>query len=341
MTLTYISFFILFCSGMTGAHNCANDSECYANGNECDGIPDAMCVCKNGHCKTSRGCGVMGAFFKTECSTCDEADCEDSGACFWDSTNCREIPEAISAKEGDNKCVNDGECYANGNLCDGIPDAMCVCKNEHCKTSPGCGVMGAFFKTECAACNEEDCEDYGACYWDSTKCIEAPEARPVEPGTNVCATASDCRQNGNLCDGLADATCICKNNACKISSGCGVMGAFFTRECSTCNEEDCEDEDACGWDASGRKCFGFIKTVPTDLLCTEADDCSSKGKPCYSLADAYCVCKNNRCKISSGCGRVGAFFNRECSSCNQEDCADEGLCVWMRGTCRPATWGGK
>ena len=94
--------------------------------------------------------------------------------------------------------------------------------------------MGAFFKTECSTCNEEDCEDYGACYWDSTKCIEAPEAGPGEPGVttiilydslridfakgnNVCATAFDCRQNGNLCDGLADATCICKNNMCKIS----------------------------------------------------------------------------------------------------------------------------
>ena len=46
------------------------------------------------------GCGVVGAFFKTECSTCNEEDCEDSGACVWDSTTCREIPEALPAKQG-------------------------------------------------------------------------------------------------------------------------------------------------------------------------------------------------------------------------------------------------
>ena len=25
------------------------------------------------------------------------------------------------------------------------------------------------------------------------------------------------------------------------------MGAFFIRECSTCNKDDCEDEGACKW----------------------------------------------------------------------------------------------
>ena len=36
----------------------------------------------------------------------------------------------------------------------------------------GCGTMGAFFKTECHTCTEEDCEDEGACKWKKGKCME-------------------------------------------------------------------------------------------------------------------------------------------------------------------------
>ena len=30
-------------------------------------------------------------------------------------------------------------------------------------------------------------------------------------------------------------------------AGCGTMGAFFFRNCSTCTEESCEDAGACSW----------------------------------------------------------------------------------------------
>ena len=30
-------------------------------------------------------------------------------------------------------------------------------------------------------------------------------------------------------------------------AGCGTMGAFFLKNCSTCAEEDCEDAGACSW----------------------------------------------------------------------------------------------
>eukprot|EP00092_Neocalanus_flemingeri_P077406 GFUD01096131.1.p1 GENE.GFUD01096131.1~~GFUD01096131.1.p1 ORF type:complete len:149 (+),score=46.63 GFUD01096131.1:28-447(+) len=62
-----------------------------------------------------------------------------------------------------------------------------------------------------------------------------------------CQTWEDCNKNGKKCDGIQDVGCICKNGQCKISSGCGTMGAFFFTPCSNCEEEDCEDEEACKW----------------------------------------------------------------------------------------------
>eukprot|EP00090_Calanus_glacialis_P032018 TRINITY_DN53122_c0_g1_i1.p1 TRINITY_DN53122_c0_g1~~TRINITY_DN53122_c0_g1_i1.p1 ORF type:complete len:101 (-),score=17.31 TRINITY_DN53122_c0_g1_i1:31-333(-) len=69
------------------------------------------------------------------------------------------------------------------------------------------------------------------------------EWREDEP----CTVREDCYENGKMCDGLMDAGCICKEGMCKISSGCGTMGAFFSIECADCGEEDCEDEGACKW----------------------------------------------------------------------------------------------
>ena len=36
------------------------------------------------------GCGIMGAFFKTECGTCDSEGCEDEGVCKWMGGKCKE-----------------------------------------------------------------------------------------------------------------------------------------------------------------------------------------------------------------------------------------------------------
>eukprot|EP00091_Calanus_sinicus_P005337 TRINITY_DN15783_c0_g1_i1.p3 TRINITY_DN15783_c0_g1~~TRINITY_DN15783_c0_g1_i1.p3 ORF type:complete len:114 (-),score=25.60 TRINITY_DN15783_c0_g1_i1:402-743(-) len=69
-----------------------------------------------------------------------------------------------------------------------------------------------------------------------------------------CKTWSDCMKNGKKCDGIQDVSCICKNGQCKISSGCGTMGAFFFTKCSDCTEEDCEDEGACKWQ-DGSSCL--------------------------------------------------------------------------------------
>merc|ERR1712215_514487 len=64
-----------------------------------------------------------------------------------------------------------------------------------------------------------------------------------------CRSYEDCRKDGKKCENITDVTCICKNGQCKISSNCGIYGAFFFTACSDpiCNEENCEDVGACKW----------------------------------------------------------------------------------------------
>merc|ERR1719233_2656141 len=94
-----------------------------------------------------------------------------------------------------------------------------------------------------------------------------------------CRTYDDCMKDGKKCDGLMDAGCICKNGKCKISSGCGTMGAFFFTKCSTCSEDDCEDEGACKWEKGkckeeeklDKECHGSVR-LSEDKVVTEDTD---------------------------------------------------------------------
>jgi len=68
--------------------SCTTWDDCYKDGKMCDGVMDAGCLCKNGQCKKSSGCGI---FEFTSCSTCNEEDCEDEGACQWMNWGCRAL----------------------------------------------------------------------------------------------------------------------------------------------------------------------------------------------------------------------------------------------------------
>merc|ERR1711915_872635 len=163
--------------------SCKKADDCYTNQKRCDRIQDVGCICKNGSCKISSGCGTMGAFFKTECGTCSEEDCEDESACKWTGGKCMDVKgnrQTNRASRGrtsrDESCRKADDCYKNGKKCDGIQDVVCICKKGLCKISSGCGIMGAFFKTECNTCTEEDCEDEGACKWKKGKCMASGAA---------------------------------------------------------------------------------------------------------------------------------------------------------------------
>eukprot|EP00091_Calanus_sinicus_P002927 TRINITY_DN13061_c0_g1_i1.p2 TRINITY_DN13061_c0_g1~~TRINITY_DN13061_c0_g1_i1.p2 ORF type:complete len:104 (-),score=5.21 TRINITY_DN13061_c0_g1_i1:106-417(-) len=91
--LTCCLFALSVFSSCLANESCTTLDDCYKNGKVCDGIQDVGCICKNGLCKISSGCGTFGAFFRTGCETCGEEGCEDEGACKWIGGKCMEISE--------------------------------------------------------------------------------------------------------------------------------------------------------------------------------------------------------------------------------------------------------
>merc|ERR1712129_641272 len=74
-----------FGQGQFGDESCKTREDCYGDNMMCALIQDAGCICKDGMCKISSGCGTNGAFFFTPCTAphCDQEDCEDEGVCHW------------------------------------------------------------------------------------------------------------------------------------------------------------------------------------------------------------------------------------------------------------------
>jgi len=224
----------------------------------------------------------------------------------------------IRSCKGNDPCNFDDDCFRDGKLCEGIQDVGCICKNNICKISANCGKQGAFFLRECWTCVQEDCEDEGVCRWEDGEC------RPKQDES--CAYAEDCYSSGKMCDGIQDVGCLCKGGQCKISAGCGTMGAFFRKDCSFCRENDCEDEGACVWN-NGR----CNELYEVGNQCNSTDDCQATVDWCQS---ERCVCSQGSCKVSSGCG---ANQSLPCDQCGKLGCEDEDVCLWSEGKCQTKT----
>merc|ERR1719334_1895352 len=72
---------------------CKITDDCYKNAylncTQADLNSGTGCVCKNGKCKITVGCGIKQGFQDhPKCSECDEEDCEDNGLCSWSQGKC-------------------------------------------------------------------------------------------------------------------------------------------------------------------------------------------------------------------------------------------------------------
>jgi len=179
--------------------------------------------------------------------------------------------------------------------------------------------------------------DVGDCDF-TTSCL-------VDPGSgSYCEATQDCYSFGNTCDPAPPGSsgCVCKNNICKLSSGCGTAGLNWFNKCSECSSEDCEDEGVCSFVhgiCTGPEDYPDSSPTPDGGVstgtCDTAQDCYSFGNACDPPppGSSGCVCKNNVCKLSSGCGTAGLNWFNKCSECSAEDCEDEGVCSFRRGRC--------
>jgi len=209
-------------------NSCTTYEDCSKEGKMCFQLADAGCICKNGQCKISSGCGTQGAFFRTACSTCSQEDCEDEGACKWVNNQCTPGSPTPTASVSGCTTIAGDSCRFPFTFKGVKYDA---CTTDHSENgAPWCAVqvnnIGRVVRGRWGDCA-------GNC--------------PGSATDETCKTFEDCRRPGKKCHQLADASCICKNGQCKISSGCGTHGAFFRTACNTCNQDDCEDEGACKW----------------------------------------------------------------------------------------------
>jgi len=193
-----------------------------------------------------------------------------SDGCNTCSCNSGEVSSTLMLCPSSN-CYEGGLSYSDGETwqcSDGCNTCSCnsgkVSSTRMLCPSPNCPSETPGFNTACRTAEEGLSCEYGS----QTCCGETLPAVVMECSQNTwvgyyvdtvcmlggscptdesCTTLDDCYTDGKMCDGIMDAGCLCKNGQCKISSGCGTHGAFFFTPCSSCNEDDCEDEEACQW----------------------------------------------------------------------------------------------
>jgi len=146
--------------------------------NTCSCLPDGQFICTLALCppKTTGGMEVVG----TKCQDSSGATREPGATWEEDCNTCSCLPSGQvgctfvlcppKTTDIDESCTSADDCYKFGKKCHGIQDVGCICKNGQCKISSGCGTHGAFFYTACSTCDEEGCEDEGACKWTNGKC---------------------------------------------------------------------------------------------------------------------------------------------------------------------------
>jgi len=138
----------------------------------------------------------------------------------------------------------------------------------------------------------------------------------------------------------------CKNEPKAVDCKSGQLSSDVCGCCDRCANAEGE---TCGglWNRGGH-CADHLyckhdlilgmtrRGVCKPNTCSTREDCYKEGMMCGSKdADLVneCLCKNGKCKRSSGCGTdlYGRFI--KCSQCRNYDCEDEGRCLLKKGKC--------
>lgn len=117
-------------------------------------------------------------------------------------------------------CTTKDDCYSYGNLCDGrVGGNGCICKNNKCKLSSGCGTgpLNVFYP--CSQCSYEDCEDEGVCVNSPNGFCEGPEDWPPLPG-DCCGSGGDCHAHGEEWTVSSCTSCFCQNGQEYCTGAC-------------------------------------------------------------------------------------------------------------------------
>ena len=325
-----------------GAACNADDNPCTLNDackdSKCDaGKPKACsnedpcllgkCSIADGSCKytfqASSACNDGNACTENETCVTDVCkgtgiSCDDKNTCTSDScdskTGCTHANVAGACDDG-SKCTDKDSCDAG--KCTGTAvDAATFCDDKNpcttdtCDVAKGCvGAPGTGSKCDDGnPCTDGDtCKD-GKCSSDINNC--------------ACQTDAECKDDGNLCNGILFCDKSKQPFVCKVKDTSIV-------KCDTSLNGECQTNQC---DPISGKCGfakkpDFLQCNADDSLCTVGDVC--KDGKCAPGAVQACDDKNP-CTDDSCDAKLGCVFKPNTSPCNADDnaCTENDACAF-------------
>ncbi len=324
------------CQGGTNTCACQTDVDCPSDGNACNGVYG----CANGFCKAKVGSVVIcDATGNTPCksNTCDSA----TGVCGFVS-----LANGATCDDGD-ACTLATACTEG--TCTG--GSAVNCADDNTCTADGCSpAQGCYHLNGNGPCDDgnpcttgDQCAG-GACVSGTSNCN--------------CAIDSDCKDDGNRCNGiptcvtgqctvLATSIVTCDpstNTACTVavctpSKGvcepAAVPDGTACSDGSVCTSKDqciggscggtlasCDDGNACSTDSCDP--LTGCKNTANTLPCNDGNDCTS-GDACAGGACVGGVTTCTACQIDLDCKDDGDL-------CNGTPSCQAGVCKTKPGS---------
>ncbi len=355
-----------------GATCNADDNPCTVNDackdSKCDpGKPKACsnedscllgkCSIADGSCKytfqTAAACNDGNACTEGETCTVDVCkgtpiSCDDKNACTSDSCDPKAggcIHNKVSgACDDGSKCTEKDSC-ADGKCVGAALDVSATCDDKNPCTADACDIVKGCVTT---AASGSKCDDGNPCT-DGDTCKDGKCASDIN--NCACQGDGDCKDDGNLCNGIlfcdkAKQPFVCKvkdtsivacdatlNGECQINvcdPGTGKCGFSKKPDFLQCNADDslCTVGDTC---KDGKCAHGTVQTCDDKNPCSD-DTCDPKQGCVFKPNTAPCNADDNACTENDACA-FGACVSGKVKACDSGDQCVTGKCSIIDGKC--------
>jgi sulfatase modifying factor 1 len=305
------------CNGTLYCDKSGASPQCVVNPATVKSCPTASdTACMQTRCDAATGLCLAQAVHAGDSCDADGNPCTATDTCV--AGQCVAGPNVCA-------CLSSADCKAqeDGDVCNGT--LFCDLSVHACKVNPATVVTCA---ASAPACKTSGCDAAtGTCVLqaqaegigcsDGSACTvgDTCQGGTCKPGTDVCAckTSGDCKDDGDLCNGLA----VCVGGQCVqdkgsaiacAAKGCGGACDKTSGLCTAPVPGGCDDGNACTTDSCGK-----------DGTCTH--QAGADGEACA----ANQVCVSGQCKgVPAGMALVGGGLWMGCNAVVDSQCqADE------------------
>ena len=262
-------------------------------------------------------------------SACEEATCNESGACVTTPVDCDDgDPCTVDLCDPETGCSSEPLCVDDGDACNvptcdpetgacGTAPVACeddgdACTVEACDPETGCTSTPLVCEDDGDACTVEACDPETGCtseplVWDDS---DACTVEACDPETGCTSTPLACEDDGD----------VCTVEACDPETGCTSTPLVCEDDGDPCTVEACDKEAGC---------------TSTPLVCDDGDACTVGAcDPEFGCVYEPVVCPDldlcnvGVCDPETGCG----FAAR---TCDDGDACTDDLCDSVEGCVHP------